>query len=307
MGTLYAWGDNRGGQLGNGSLTSTHIPTPVDMTGVLAGKEVVDIAVIGMNETYMAVTRDGLMYTWGYGTTHGQLGNGILGNSSVPVAVDTSGISPSPKVVEVFGGTQSMTWLARTDDGRLINWGYGLQGQLGHGRFGNESKPVAVNTSGVLAGKQITSVATSVGSNGAVFALTSDGQAFSWGYNSYGLLGNGSTTDSSIPVAVNMSGVLAGKTITKLVAGSTSNHAIALASDGKLYAWGEGYYGQMGNGTSGNPGIRNPLPAAVDMTGVLAGKTIEDVQIAWNTTLVIADGQAYSWGTYTGTPGPRVT
>ena len=94
--------------------------------------------------------------------------------------------------------------------------------------------PVAVDTSGVLAGKTLTQI--TAGDN-HMCALDSAGAAYCWGHNSDGELGDGSTADSSVPVAVDTSGVLAGKTLTQITAGS--DHTCALDSTGAAYCWGD--------------------------------------------------------------------
>ena len=95
-------------------------------------------------------------------------------------------------------------------------WGRNSSGQLGDASSSNSSVPVAVDTSGVLAGKTLTQV-----TSGAYYtcALDSTGAAYCWGSNANGQLGNGSTTDSAVPVAVDTGGALAGKTLTQVSAG----------------------------------------------------------------------------------------
>ena len=84
-------------------------------------------------------------------------------------------------------------------------------------------------------------------------AIASDDKAYCWGNNNFGVLGNGSTVNSSVPVAVNTTGVLAGKTIKQISAGSS--HTCAIASDDKAYCWGDGYPGQLGNGSTVNSSV----------------------------------------------------
>jgi alpha-tubulin suppressor-like RCC1 family protein len=106
------------------------------------------------------------------------------------------------------GGEAQHTCVAAS--GKAYCWGYNSLGRLGDGTTTNSSVPVAVNTSGVMAGKVVSSVTTGYRHTCAV----ASGQAFCWGYNSLGRLGDGTTTNSLVPVAVNISGVLAGKTVT---------------------------------------------------------------------------------------------
>ncbi|HRQ86857.1 MAG TPA: hypothetical protein PLY16_01975, partial [Candidatus Saccharibacteria bacterium] len=119
-------------------------------------------------------------------------------------------------------------------DAKAYCWGSALFGVLGSGSP-TSSVPVAVDTSGVLAGKAIVAM-------GATCVIADDGKAYCWGIGTTGALGNGESQNSNVPVAVDTSGVLAGKTVTT-ISGSTC--AIA---DAKAYCWGSGSYGKLGNG-----------------------------------------------------------
>ncbi|OYW83945.1 hypothetical protein B7Z17_04860, partial [Candidatus Saccharibacteria bacterium 32-49-10] len=99
-------------------------------------------------------------------------------------------------------------------------------------------------------------------------AIASDNQAYCWGDNSVGQLGNNSTTDSLTPVAVSTSGVLSGKTILSLSAGG--DHTCAIASDNQAYCWGSNSSGQIGDNAIAN----RLVPTAVNTAGALSGKTI---------------------------------
>jgi alpha-tubulin suppressor-like RCC1 family protein len=99
-----------------------------------------------------------------------------------------------------------------------------------------------VDTSGVLAGKTLTQV-----TSGAYYtcALDSTGAAYCWGSNANGQLGNGSTTDSAVPVAVDTGGALAGKTLTQVSAGIW--HMCGLDAAGAPYCWGGNASGELGD------------------------------------------------------------
>ena len=156
-------------------------------------------------------------------------------------------------------GSGSYT-IAAKSDGTVYTWGANYFGQLGNGNTGTSSNvPVAVNTSGVLNGKTITQVAAG---RSCSIALASDGTVYTWGNNAFGQLGNGNYTDSNVPVAVNTSGVLSGKTITQVAAGYS--HSIALASDGTVYTWGYNSDGQLGNGNN----THSNVPVAVDQSSM---------------------------------------
>jgi len=283
-GTVYTWGANYFGQLGNGNTgTSSNVPVAVNTSGVLNGKTITQVA--AGRSCSIALASDGTVYTWG-NNAFGQLGNGNYTDSNVPVAVITSGVLNGKTITQVAAvGNHS---IALASDGTVYTWGYNLYGQLGNGNNTNSNEPVAVVTSGVLSGKTITQVA---GGEYHSIALASDGTVYTWGNNLDGQLGNGNNTDSNVPVAVNTSGVLNGKTITQVAAGNI--HSIALASDGTVYTWGDGSNGRLGNGNN----ISSNVPVAVVTSGVLSGKTITQVAAGYSHSIALAsDGTVYTWG-----------
>ena len=282
-GALAAWGWNGYGQLGDGSLTNRLAPVWVDRTGVLAGKTITLLAG-GTNHT-VAVCADGALAAWGVNSS-GELGDGTTTDRSKPVAVKMDG-ALAGRTVKAVGCGVSHT-LALCTDGTLVAWGYNNYGQLGNGSTTNSTSPVAIPLTGALTGKAITAI-----SAGQYFSLAAcaDGTVAAWGLNNNGQLGNGTTTDSSIPVAVTRTGVLAGKTVTAISAGETC--CLALCSDGTLVAWGSNSVGQLGNGTTTNSSV----PVLVTRTGVLAGKAVTSVSVGQSHALVVcADGTVATWG-----------
>ena len=155
------------------------------------------------------------------------------------------------------------------------------------GQYGNGTTAISnipVNT-GILNPIKLS------GGGSSTVSLSSDNKLYSWGNNDQGQLGNGTNTSSTTPVAVDMTGVLLGKTISQISCGNL--FTIVSTSDNKLYSWGDGGYSQLGNGSNDNKNI----PVAVDMTGVLLGKTISQISCGDYFTLVsTSDNKLYSWG-----------
>jgi alpha-tubulin suppressor-like RCC1 family protein len=180
---------------------------------------------------------------WGKGS-FGQLGNADNSDSSVPVAVDTSGVLAGRIVTQISAGANHTC--ALTSGSQVVCWGAGYYGQLGQGDM-ISLWPVAVDTSGVLAGKTVTQI--SAGEDHTC-AVTNSGQVACWGKGSSGQLGNADNSDSSVPVAVDTSGVLAGKIVTQISAGT--KHTCALTNDSRVACWGAGNYGQLGDGSTNN-------------------------------------------------------
>jgi len=285
-GGLWAWGENRYGQLGDG--TTTNRPNPVrvldNVTAVSAGAY-----------HTLAIRTDGSLYVWGW-NSWGQLGDGTTTDRHLPVrimedvaAVSTSGFhsmalradgsvwvwgsnnnsrlgvqataqneqNPVPAmvmdgVIDIFAGVCHS--LALRNDGSLWGWGGNRWGQLGNGTVTgwNEgvSSPVRImeNVSAVSAHE------------GYTLAIRTDGSLYAWGWNSNGQLGDGTTANRHSPVRImeNVTAVSAGQ-----------SHALAVRTDGSLWAWGNNTFGQLGDGTTTskhNP-IRISGQTALDLTG----------------------------------------
>jgi alpha-tubulin suppressor-like RCC1 family protein len=276
------WGANDVGQLGNGSATSSSVPVLVTQSGVLAGKTVLSVVAAGSHS--LALCSDGTVAAWG-DNSFGQLGNNSLTPSNVPVAVSSSGVLAGKTVISVAAGNHSM---ALCSDGSVVAWGDNSSGQLGNGSTVDSKVPVLMTQSGVLAGKTVVSVAAGLYHS---LALCSDGTLVSWGWNSYGQLGNNTMLDSSLPVSVTQNGVLAGKAVVSISAGA--GHSYALCEDGTIAAWGYNFYGQLGNSNTADSSV----PVLVNRGGVLSGKTVVSVKAGGSHALALcSDGTLAAWG-----------
>ena len=282
-GTMVTWGDNSYDELGNNSMTNRQVPAVVAKTGVLVGKTVTTIATGSAH--CLVLCSDGTLAAWGYNAS-GQLGNNSATDSSIPVAVDTTGVLASKTIIAVAAGNRHS--LALCSDGTLAAWGYNYSGQLGNNSTTNSYMPVAVTTGGALAGKTVIAVSTS---SDDCLAVCSDGTLVSWGYNNFGELGNNGTTQSNVPVTVTTTGGLTGKIVIAIAAAYL--HGLALCSDGTVAAWGDNTYGDLG--------YRSPydsvLPVAVNTSGALAGKTVIAVAAGYDHNLALcSDGTLAAWG-----------
>jgi len=285
QGGIYAWGNGADGQLGNGTSPEyTNTPVAVQTNGALAGRKVIAIAA-GYQHS-VALTADGRVFAWGENSA-GELGIGNQRDTNVPVAVKMDGALAGKRVTAISAGA-SFT-LALASDGRIYGWGVNFYGQLGYGtNVTRTNVPVPVDMTGALAGKTV--VAIAAGRLHAL-ALTSDGKVFAWGSGNQGELGNGARTNSFVPVAVNTSGVLNGKTV---VAISTDGPGgVALTTKGRVYTWGIDFYGALGTGVSNNI---SDVPVAVITSGALNGKTIVGIAASDIPMALSSDGQVFTWG-----------
>jgi alpha-tubulin suppressor-like RCC1 family protein len=283
--TVVAWGANPNGSLGNNSTTTSNIPVAVTGAGVLSSKKVAAVNAGGAQS--FALCTDGSLAGWGL-NTYGQLGNNSSETARVPVAVTTtSGALFGKTVVSISVGHAHA--LVRFSDGGMAAWGGNAEGQLGNNTTTNSNIPVEVFKGGILAGKTVAAVSAGYAHN---VALCSDGTVATWGSNSWGQLGNGSSIVSSvIPVNITGLGALAGRTVVAVSAGA--NHCLALCSDGRVAAWGRGDSGQLGVGGFST----SSLPVEVKWDGVLTGKSVVEISAGADHSLArCSDGTLVAWG-----------
>ena len=224
-GNAYAWGWNEYGRLGDG--TSTDRATPVKVGTPTGTPTDFTYAQIGAGYQYsLAVGSDGYAYAWG-NNLRGQLGNnsigGFLSPNPNPVRVRNPA-SPNDadkglKAVNVTGGF----WysLALGSDGNVYAWGYNSKGQLGNNSSKDSTVPVLVSDSAspTDTSKGLKAVLVSTGQYHSL-ALGSDSNAYAWGDNGYGQLGNNSIPTGSnnnkarspvpVPVVFNLPPVITG-------------------------------------------------------------------------------------------------
>ena len=275
-GAVYCWGS--GYTLGNGTSVGSAIPVPVNASGVLAGKIVTSVSV-GSN--FACALASGSVFCWGEGGS-GQLGNSASLTSLVPVAVNTTGALSGKTVTGISAGEAHVCAVA---SGQAFCWGFNGQGQLGNGNNVAASAPVAVDVTGILAGKNVSSIS----SGGYSTCAITNNSATCWGAGNLGQLGIGIQANSNVPMSVLSTGSLQDKLFTQIDVGQ--NHVCALAS-GAVFCWGYNQWGQLGNNSRNN----SSTPVAVTATGVLAGKVATSISTGGSHTCAVASGAAYCWG-----------
>lgn len=280
----YCWGYNTSGQLGIGSQVNQSRPTLV--AGGLSWSQVS----AGTDYT-CGITTGGVAYCWGTGAT-GQLGNG--GNSAV---------TTTPQPVSVSGGdrwasitTAVLHTCALTTEGKAWCWGANYQGQLGDGTRTWTTTRVAVAGDRTWRSLDAGGWGFAGGSlSGVTCGVTTAGEAFCWGSNFHGQLGNGTPASGSqddphsTPLAVS-----GGRLWTSISVGAY--HACGVAADGSAYCWGDNTSGELGTGnttpqTTPALVLNNLTFASVDAGNDGLGTGLPPTTCGLTTT-----GAAYCWG-----------
>ena len=294
--TVWAWGNNENGQLGDGTTTSRTFPV-----AVLGGAA--KVATSGGHT--MALTEEGTVWTWG-NNRHGQLGNGSLQTSLVPVQPtgDLTGL------VDI--ACSSRNSYAVADVGTVWSWGgtpsampdissinrvaaFGsfnkasLYGSTSYVSFLKQNGTVLDKSGDPVSG--LTGVTQVAVGEGHYLALTSDGRVWTWGDNATGQLGDGTTTARDIPAPIpGLSGIveIAAGGASGLAGGMSLAHSLALKSDGTLWVWGNNAAGQLGDGTKTKRLSPIQVPGLSNVT-VIAGGGL-------HSAASLSDGSLWTWG-----------
>lgn len=310
-GSVYCWGWNQYGQLGNGSST-TYSAVPVAVGGVLSGKTVTQIG--GSGDTSCAIA-EGKIYCWGlnystpyaYGTAGTNSTTQYYNTPQLVAAGNTSTTLPTDYTATRLSssGSRSFNMCAIADD-QAYCWGNNARGSVGDGTNTSRRLPTKVyQASGILQGKKIVDISqdgfytTASGRplpHACAVATDSsgdNGKAYCWGDNNYGQLGNNSTSDSNVPVAVraNSGDQLYNKEVTGIAAGLYHTCAVA---DEQAFCWGRGSSGQLGNNSTST----RYVPVAVSQqSGALLNTAVIAIGGGSNRGCAITDdARTFCWG-----------
>lgn len=280
-GAAACWGDNRYGQLGDGTRSSRAEAGLVVTAGSpLAGVEVTDLDAGGGHTC--AIASGGTLACWGE-NLWGQLGTGgSRVGSLVPVAPALAGtaLEGQPIVAVATGGAHTCAATASA----VACWGRNANGQLGDGTRTDRARPVAIG--GALAGASVVDL---VAGPRHTCALTADGEAVCWGNNGSGQVGVGGRRDQLRPSFVDR-GALTSVRVVALSPGE--HHTCALTTVGRVVCWGANEAGQLGTGST----VDRLTPVTVT-GGALAGADVTAIAAgARHTCAATAEGQLACWG-----------
>ncbi|MDC0851427.1 S8 family serine peptidase, partial [Euryarchaeota archaeon] len=271
--SLYCWGANNQGQLGDGSSTDSNTPIAVSLpigrtaTMVSAGVEYTCV-----------VLDDASLYCWG-NNGYGQLGDGTTTARNTPVAVSL----PSGRTTSSVDAGRWHT-CAVLDDASLYCWGKNGYGELGDGSNFASTTPVSVS---LPSGRTAETVSAGQSYTCAVLDNLS---LYCWGYNGHGQLGDGSYSDSNLPVEVSLPSGRTSSSVSTGVHGFTSAaYTCAILDDSSLYCWGNNANGGLGDGSNTNTNT----PVAVNLPN---GRTADSVSVSRHTCAALDNSSLYCWG-----------
>ena len=268
-GSLWAWGDNSAGELGDSSNDSVPDPEQVGPETNWASVSTGFLGATGAEPYSVGIRTDGSLWAWG-ANSGGELGDGTTTGQLTPEQ-----IGPDTNWSTVATGVQGTIGIRK--DGSLWVWGNSSGGSLGLGSFDSSSVPVSVSSAGpwksIVLGYHFD----------AAFAMgiKADGSLWGWGSNDSGELGDGTVTNAYVPERIgtdtNWETVSAG-----------GDHTVAIRTDGTLWAWGNNGYGQLGDGTTRNQLSPEQIGTANNWQVVSAG--------ADDTVAIRTDGTLWAWG-----------
>jgi alpha-tubulin suppressor-like RCC1 family protein len=259
-GTVWTWGYNSSGKLGDGSVTNKDRPVQVH------GLNGIEMVSAGFSHS-LAVKLDGTVWGWG-SNAFGQIGDGTKTDRYLPVQI--SGLDG---VQMVSAGNYHS--LSLDENGSVWVWGDDSYGVMGTGF--SSSIPIRIPDL-----KGITMI--SAGDLHSL-ALKNDGTVWGWGSNEFGQIGNPAEIGLVVTKPIQVKGI---SDVKMIKAGGNFRYSLALKNDGSVWAWGNNHFGQLGDGTTTN----SPTPVKVkglsDVIAISAGH--------YHSLALKADGSVWAWG-----------
>lgn len=262
-GTIWAWGSNYYGEIGDGTNSNKNVPTA---SGSTSGWQ----SIVAGGMVTFAIKTDGTLWAAGMNTA-GQLGDGTMVNRNILTRIGTD---TNWKTISTHKSTDFTHTLAIKNNGTLWAWGENAEGQLGNGTYTNIMLPTMIgsdnNWQSVSTGYKCTA------------AIKTNGTLWTWGYNSYGILGDGSTASNrNTPVQI-------GNDTDWRMVSLGSSFMLAIKNNGTLWASGYNVVGQLGDGTYTNRNTILQIGTDTNWVSVSAGGS--------HSLALKGDGTLWAWG-----------
>ncbi len=252
-GSLWAWGVDSYGELGDGQ-TMPYVTRAVKVD-FPAGVKIVALPNPMPFDGALAIDSRGDAWGWGLNAASDLCLSGAaeLRPKRIPLS-------------DVTLATGALTHSLFDSHGHIYACGSGINGVLGNGTTTSSSTPTAVV--GLPGTARVTALTSSWGDAGA---LLSNGAYYDWGYNAAGQLGDGTTTNSDVPVHVQLPAPV--RQVSQGGSGPTNGQTIAILTNGSVWAWGNNRRGQLGNGSTASADVpgRVHVPAGVTFVKVNSG------------------------------------
>jgi alpha-tubulin suppressor-like RCC1 family protein len=297
--TIWAWGFNVSGQLGNSSNNISTTPVKVLKTAgsTTAFNDVKKIAA-GIQHSLAIVGPDNEVWAWGL-NDFGQLGDESTINRNIPVLVkktENGTVIPLTGITEIAAGGDFS--LALDVNGKVWAWGNNARGQLGvplanTPPVDNKNiRTVAKQVTGFPDNTKITAIAAGVAHGLAMDSLN----IWGWGYNAFGQAGQSvNLANPNIFEATKISALLEFGVPTAISGGS--GHSLALI-DGSVYAWGYNFYGQLGNNATlkSETPVLQPQKVVTDVNDTLLTGIKSLTAIGFHSIAIDKTDRVWTWG-----------
>ncbi len=316
--TLYMWGNNFYGQIGDGTILfddgingikkNTPKPIDVDGDGIKGNEKIIDVNLGGYHSSALLDNGDGTqaLYMWG-NNVYGQLGNGKDENSKIPIVIDIdgNGIAGDEKIIDVELGeyNSSAILLNENNEQELYLWGNNSFNQVDSSSTLYFDKPLKINSD--IFPQFSSYLDLSLGDyhlSVLIENVNKETVVYSWGKNNYGQLGIGNTEnqDTPQPVDFNNNREFGDEKVLSISANNLYSSAIVLNYDftKTLYMWGNNFDGQIGDGTYENKDI--PTPIDINNDEIVGNENILSVSLGLNFCFALIEEEdknsLYTWG-----------